>query len=79
MLAWTAVYVAIGLWQKERIRHMGQLLDDIEKLVTRAFTEGRRAEEVGKDIAARYAIDILVRNLFERTADVGFLATDADL
>ena len=28
---------------------------------------------------ARYAIDILVRNLFERTADVGFLATDADL
>jgi hypothetical protein len=28
---------------------------------------------------ARYAIDILVRNLFERTADVGFLATDAEL
>ncbi|TFW24351.1 chemotaxis protein CheW [Duganella callida] len=28
---------------------------------------------------ARYAIDLLVRNLFERTADVGFLATDADL
>ncbi|WP_229262334.1 chemotaxis protein CheW [Duganella guangzhouensis] len=28
---------------------------------------------------ARYAIDILVRNLFERTADVGFLASDAEL
>ncbi|WP_343731795.1 chemotaxis protein CheW [Duganella sp.] len=28
---------------------------------------------------ARYAIDILVRNLYERTADVGFLATDPDL
>jgi len=28
---------------------------------------------------ARYAIDILVRNLYERTADVGFLATDAEL
>lgn len=28
---------------------------------------------------ARYAIDILVRNLYERTADVGFLATDVDL
>ncbi|WP_229258742.1 chemotaxis protein CheW [Duganella flavida] len=28
---------------------------------------------------ARYAIDILVRNLFERTADVGFLATDVAL
>ena len=28
---------------------------------------------------ARYVIDIVVRNLYERTADVGFLATDADL
>ncbi|NVM75705.1 chemotaxis signal transduction protein [Duganella sp. SG902] len=28
---------------------------------------------------ARYAIDILVRNLYERTADVGFLATDLAL
>ena len=28
---------------------------------------------------AKYVIDILVRNLFERTADVGFLATDEEL
>jgi hypothetical protein len=28
---------------------------------------------------AHYVIDILVRNLFERTADVGFLATDKEL
>ena len=28
---------------------------------------------------ARYVIDIIVRNLYERTADVGFLATDAIL
>lgn len=28
---------------------------------------------------AQIAIDILVRNLFERTADVGFLSTDGDL
>ena len=28
---------------------------------------------------AQYVIDILVRNLFERTADVGFLATDKEL
>ncbi len=28
---------------------------------------------------ARVAIDILIRNLFERTADIGFLATDADI
>lgn len=28
---------------------------------------------------AQVAIDILVRNLFERTADIGFLASDADI
>ncbi len=28
---------------------------------------------------SRIAIDILIRNLFERTADIGFLATDADI
>ena len=28
---------------------------------------------------ARYVIDIVVRNLYERTADVGFLATDPEL
>lgn len=28
---------------------------------------------------ARVAIDVLVRNLFERTADIGFLATDAEI
>jgi hypothetical protein len=28
---------------------------------------------------ARHVVDIVVRNLFERTADVGFLATDRDL
>ena len=29
--------------------------------------------------ASQVAIDILIRNLFERTADVGFLATDDDI
>lgn len=28
---------------------------------------------------ARVAIDVLTRNLYERTADIGFLATDADI
>lgn len=28
---------------------------------------------------ARVAVDILIRNLFERTADIGFLATDAEV
>lgn len=37
--------------------------------------------ELGDDLVskAQCAIDILVRNLFERTADVGFLATDDEL
>ena len=30
-------------------------------------------------IKARQVVDIVVRNLYERTADVGFLATDRDL
>lgn len=34
-------------------------------------------EEIGTK--AQYVIDIVVRNLFERTADVGFLATDREL
>ena len=34
-------------------------------------------DEIGTK--AQYAIDILVRNLYERTADVGFLATDKEL
>ena len=29
--------------------------------------------------AAQVAVDILIRNLFERTADIGFLATDEDI
>ena len=28
---------------------------------------------------ARVTIDILIRNLFERTADIGFLATDSEI
>lgn len=28
---------------------------------------------------AQVAVDILIRNLYERTADVGFLATDEDI
>ena len=30
-------------------------------------------------IKAQNAIDVLVRNLFERTADIGFLAADTDI
>lgn len=46
------------------------------RLVDRMVEENRAA--LGDDLGARAqcAIDILVRNLYERTADVGFLATD---
>lgn len=46
---------------------------------------GRLCEETVKKLStemcskAQVAIDILIRNLFERTADVGFLATDVSL
>lgn len=30
-------------------------------------------------LKAQVAVDIVIRNLFERTADIGFLATDDDL
>lgn len=48
-----------------------------ERLVARMVEENRAA--LGDDLGSRAqcAIDILVRNLYERTADVGFLATDA--
>ncbi|OWW19452.1 chemotaxis protein CheW [Noviherbaspirillum denitrificans] len=38
---------------------------------------GNVLDEIGTK--AQYVIDIVVRNLFERTADVGFLATDREL
>ncbi|MYM36981.1 chemotaxis protein CheW, partial [Duganella sp. FT94W] len=50
-----------------------------QALVTNLVQEKVRHVLAELGTQARYAIDILVRNLFERTADVGFLATDADL
>ncbi|WP_123067978.1 chemotaxis protein CheW [Massilia aurea] len=40
-----------------------------------------KVRQVTREAATRaqYALDLLVRNLFERTADVGFLAADLDL
>ncbi|BBP44023.1 cache domain-containing protein [Thiosulfativibrio zosterae] len=42
---------------------------------------GRYINQANSEVMlkAQAAIDILIRNLFERTADVGFLATDDDL
>jgi chemotaxis signal transduction protein len=39
----------------------------------------RHKSALEQAIKAQITIDILVRNLFERTADIGFLATDDDL
>lgn len=49
--------------------------DLVQSLVAESLGEVMR--EIGTQ--ARHVIDILVRNLYERTADVGFLATDAVL
>jgi len=45
------------------------------------LTIGRYLNQTNSEITlrAQTTIDILIRNLFERTADVGFLATDDDL
>ncbi len=45
-------------------------------LVTHLGTETHQKTVLACEARAQVAIDILVRNLFERTADVGFLASD---
>ena len=47
-----------------------------QELVASLVQEKVRNVMAGIGTKAQYVIDIVVRNLFERTADVGFLATD---
>ncbi|MEC5384464.1 chemotaxis protein CheW [Uliginosibacterium sp. H3] len=50
----------------------GQLIEQLaQEILSKTVLEGHAKAQV--------AIDILVRNLFERTADIGFLATDQDI
>lgn len=49
------------------------------RLLASLAGELRRKTEIDIRFRAQVAIDILVRNLFERTADIGFLAMDSDL
>ena len=56
--------------------NLGQLE---EALVCKLVTEKVRQVLGEASTRAQYALDLLVRNLFERTADVGFLAADVDL
>jgi chemotaxis signal transduction protein len=48
-------------------------------LVDQLGHQARDKAALQQAIKAQVTIDILVRNLFERTADIGFLATDEDL
>ena len=49
------------------------------RLLNSLGSELRRKAVLDLQAKAQVAIDIMVRNLFERTADIGFLATDSDL
>ena len=49
------------------------------ELLTQLARELRKKAVSSLGSNARMAIDILIRNLFERTADIGFLATDMDI
>lgn len=57
-----------------------QRFDSLQARLVDKLVEENQAE-LGDELCAvaQCAIDILVRNLYERTADVGFLATDAEL
>jgi chemotaxis signal transduction protein len=57
-----------------------QRFDDLQGRLIEQMVAANRAQ-LGGELAARAqcAIDILVRNLYERTADVGFLATDDEV
>ncbi len=50
-----------------------------DKLISQLVIESMNKLHLEMASKAQVAIDILIRNLFERTADVGFLATDEDL
>ncbi|MET0090955.1 MAG: cache domain-containing protein [Candidatus Thiodiazotropha sp.] len=49
------------------------------QLIENLVEENLNKQDQELSARAQVAIDILIRNLFERTADVGFLATDDDL
>ncbi|MET0068315.1 MAG: cache domain-containing protein [Candidatus Thiodiazotropha sp.] len=49
------------------------------QLIENLVNENLNKQDQELSARAQVAIDILIRNLFERTADVGFLATDDDL
>lgn len=63
--------------------NMGQTREAFEslsrELVNQLSAETSRTAVLELRAKAQVAIDIMVRNLFERTADIGFLCTDDDI
>lgn len=50
-----------------------------DELISTLISETINKTEQKTTFKAQVAVDILIRNLYERTADVGFLATDDDI
>lgn len=66
----------IGMDTSETRKAFEDLLDEpLKRLVDETLNKSLNELES----KAQTAIDILIRNLFERTADIGFLATDDDI
>ena len=66
----------IGMDTSETRKAFEDLLDEpLKRLIEETFNKSLNELES----KAQTAIDILIRNLFERTADIGFLATDDDI
>jgi len=66
----------IGMDTSETRKAFEDLLDEpLMRLIEETFNKSLNELES----KAQTAIDILIRNLFERTADIGFLATDDDI
>lgn len=66
----------IGMDTSETRKAFEDLLDEpLKRLIDETLNKSLNELES----KAQTAIDILIRNLFERTADIGFLATDDDI
>ena len=86
----TAGMIEIGYMESEAARLFTPLIQDMrstktkysaiqEKLVDAILFEMVKKVVLELKDSAKFAINILKRNLFERTADVGYLATDAEI
>ena len=86
----TAGMIETGCMPVEAARLFSPLIQDIrstktkyskiqEQLVGAILFEMAKKVVLEVTDAAKFAINILKRNLFERTADVGYLATDAEI